>query len=73
MAGGGYNVFAGKDASVALAKMNFALDLMDTNKYHWSKNLNENEMKILDNWVDFYTKRYKVVAKIKYDDIHKNK
>jgi membrane-associated progesterone receptor component len=62
--GGGYHAFAGRDASVALAKMNFAEDLMDPTKTHWSKKgeVDEKQMKILDEWVVFYEKRYKIIA-----------
>jgi hypothetical protein len=52
---------------VALAKMNFADELMDHTKNHWSKNLNEAEMKVLDEWVVFYQKRYPVVARLAED------
>ena len=62
MEGGSYRAFAGRDASVALAKMNFADDLMDPSKHHWSTSLNQDEMKILDDWVKFYKDRYPVVA-----------
>jgi predicted heme/steroid binding protein len=62
--GGGYHAFAGRDASVALAKMNFGEELMDPAKTHWSKKgeLNADQMKILDDWVVFYEKRYKIIA-----------
>ncbi len=62
--GGGYHAFAGRDASVALAKMNFGEELMDPAKTHWSKKgeLNGDQMKILDDWVVFYEKRYKIIA-----------
>ena len=64
--GGGYHVFAGKDASVALAKMNFADELMDPTKTHWTKEgeLDEKQWKVLDEWVVFYEKRYKIIAKL---------
>ena len=64
--GGGYHAFAGRDASVALAKMNFGEELMDPAKTHWSKKgeIDEKQMTILDEWVVFYEKRYKIVAKL---------
>ena len=64
--GGGYHAFAGRDASVALAKMDFADHLMDPSKTHWSKNgeIDEKQMKVLDEWVVFYEKRYKIIAKL---------
>ncbi|TNV82448.1 hypothetical protein FGO68_gene4123 [Halteria grandinella] len=68
MAGGGYQVFVGKDASCALAKMNFNDDLMDPSKNHWKNSLNEKEMKILNDWVEYYAKRYKIVGRIVYEE-----
>lgn len=64
--GGGYHAFAGRDASVALAHMNFAEDLMDPSKTHWTKKgvIDEKQMTILDDWVAFYEKRYKIIAKL---------
>ena len=47
--------------------MNFAEELMDHAKNHWSKNLNEAEMKVLDEWVIFYQKRYPIVARLAED------
>ena len=47
---GNYRCFAGKDASVALAKMNFGDDLMNPKLNHWRKSVNEVEMIMLDNW-----------------------
>jgi predicted heme/steroid binding protein len=66
MGGGGYQVFAGKDASCALAKMKFDDELMDPSRNHWSKDLNEKEMKVLNDWVDYYAKRYPIVGKVIY-------
>ncbi len=64
--GGGYHAFAGRDASVALAKMNFGDELMDPKKTHWTKEgeIDEKQMKILDEWVVFYEKRYKIIARL---------
>ena len=55
--GGGYHVFAGKDASVALAKMNFADELMDPTK-------TRSQWKDFYKLVVFYEKRYKIIAKL---------
>eukprot|EP01016_Furgasonia_blochmanni_P026490 TRINITY_DN2811_c0_g1_i8.p2 TRINITY_DN2811_c0_g1~~TRINITY_DN2811_c0_g1_i8.p2 ORF type:complete len:149 (+),score=32.95 TRINITY_DN2811_c0_g1_i8:190-636(+) len=52
---GGYHVFAGKDASVALAKMSF--DQMYLNAYK-TVELNEEEQKALDEWYDQLAKKY---------------
>ena len=64
--GGGYHAFAGRDASVALGKMNFAEELMNPKNTHWTKEgeLDEKQMQVLNDWVAFYEKRYQVIAKL---------
>ena len=63
-----YMKFVGKDASVALAKMNFDNgQLMDTEKFHWSRNLDQQEMKILEDWCHNFDNKYMVVGHIKND------
>ena len=73
MDGGGYSVFAGRDASCALAKMNFADELMDPTQNHWKTTLNEKETKIIEDWVTYYAKRYPIIATIDYEDDKKRK
>ena len=62
--GGGYHAFAGRDASVALAKMNFLEENFDHSLHHWSVSLSESETKVLEEWVVFFNKRYQVVARL---------
>lgn len=58
--GQGYSVFAGKDASRALAKSSLRIEdcIADIT------GLNEEETQTLDKWVSFFTKKYPVVGKI---------
>ena len=62
---GGYHVFCGHDASVALAKMNFNDEYFDRSKLLWNKDLDKEELVVLADWVDFYAKRYPIVGYIK--------
>jgi membrane-associated progesterone receptor component len=59
--GKGYSVFAGKDASKALGKSSLKLEdcIADYS------GLNEEEMKTLDKWLDFYKKKYPVIGRLK--------
>lgn len=59
--GQGYSVFAGKDASCALGKS--SLKPADV-KADYSQ-LTPEELKVLDEWVEYFGKRYAVVATIK--------
>ena len=60
--GGNYSMFAGKDASVSLAKMNFAEELMDPKKNHWTKSLSAEENGVLEGWAQFFEGKYEVVG-----------
>jgi len=62
--GGPYNVLAGHDASVALAKMTKEPEFVDRNKYKWEDSLDENEMIVLDQWFTKLSEKYKQVAQI---------
>ena len=62
--GGPYHVFAGRDASVGLAKMSHDVEFLDTDRYDWNNCLDEKERKILDDWYDKYTQKYKKIAKL---------
>ena len=48
--GASYNVFAGHEASVALAKMKKEPEYLDPSKYDWKTCLDEKEQKILEDW-----------------------
>ena len=67
--GGNYSIFTGRDASCALAKMNFAEELLDPAVNHWKTALNEKETKIMEDWVIYYAKRYPIVGKIDYSGL----
>lgn len=55
---GAYHVFAGKDASRALAKSSTQAD--DVSPV-W-KDLDEKEQGVLNDWITFFSKRYNVVG-----------
>jgi membrane-associated progesterone receptor component len=60
-AGGGYNKFAGRDISRALAKMSFAPeDMQNTNV----DDLEEKQRKVLDDWIQTFEvkKGYPIVG-----------
>ncbi|CAM9184948.1 unnamed protein product [Hapterophycus canaliculatus] len=59
--GKSYNLFAGRDASVALAKMSFAPENLD--KPDMSL-LDEADLKVLQDWADKMAKKYPVVGTI---------
>ena len=55
-------MFSGRECSVCLAKMNFAQELMDPEKNHWKKCLNEQEKGVLEGWAVFFEGKYEVVG-----------
>ncbi|KAK4168872.1 cytochrome b5-like heme/steroid binding domain-containing protein [Cladorrhinum sp. PSN259] len=58
--GGSYHVFAGHDASQALAKSSVKLEDV---KPEW-EHLDDKEKGTLNDWVTFFSKRYNVVGKV---------
>ncbi|KAI9751152.1 MAG: hypothetical protein M1815_001342 [Lichina confinis] len=58
--GGAYHVFAGKDASRALAKSSTKAEDV---KPEW-EDLPEKEKKVLEEWVTFFTRRYNKVGRV---------
>ncbi|KAL8419090.1 hypothetical protein RB594_002337 [Gaeumannomyces avenae] len=58
--GGAYHVFAGKDASRALAKSSTQAEDVSP---EW-KDLDEKEQGVLNDWITFFSKRYNVVGVI---------
>ena len=58
--GGAYHVFAGKDASRALAITSVKPEDV---RGEWA-DLNEKEKGVLNDWVTFFSKRYPVVGKV---------
>ena len=65
--GAGYHLFIGNDSSVALAKMDFNPEYMDPSQMHWQRDLNEEELNVLEEWVELYERKYTHVAYIKDD------
>ena len=63
----GYHLFVGFDSSVSLAKMKFDQEFRDPSKLHWSRDLNEEELNVLEEWVDKYDSTYKLAGYIKED------
>lgn len=62
MPGGNYAQFAGKDATLALSKMNMDPKLLNTRE-----TINEEEQKVLDDWEKYFEerKKYPIVGKLK--------
>lgn len=69
---GAYHLFVNRDASVALAKMKFDKEYLDPAQNHWSKNLNEEELNILEDWLNRFISKYPLVGYIKDDRKLKN-
>ena len=59
--GGGYSMFCGNDASVALANMNHDDEYFNVKKHDWRK-LDKEKLTTLNQWVDFFEKRYPIVG-----------
>ncbi|KAH9949102.1 progesterone binding protein [Amylocystis lapponica] len=58
--GKSYNLFAGRDASKALGKSS----LKEEDAIPDYSDLDESEMKTLNDWHDFFSKRYNIVGKV---------
>ncbi|ORY59455.1 cytochrome b5-like heme/steroid binding domain-containing protein [Pseudomassariella vexata] len=56
--GGSYHVFAGKDASRALAKSSVKAEDVTM---EW-KDLDDKEQTTLENWITYFSKRYNIVG-----------
>mmetsp|Transcript_567 Transcript_567/g.708 ORF Transcript_567/g.708 Transcript_567/m.708 type:complete len:173 (+) Transcript_567:144-662(+) len=57
-----YGLWAGKDASIALAKM--SLDKKDINRVDWDK-LSETELESLHSWTDYFRQKYLIKGHVK--------
>jgi len=64
---GGYHLFIGNDSSVALAKMKFDKEFLDPSHLHWSRDLDAKELNILEEWLQRFEGKYKLVGYIKDD------
>lgn len=62
--GKGYHVFVGRDASRALGKSSLQPEDTDINVSWDYSTLNEKELKVLDDWYTFFSKRYNVMGKV---------
>ncbi|RUP45257.1 cytochrome b5 [Jimgerdemannia flammicorona] len=62
--GAGYSVFAGKDASRALGMSSLKPEHCVADY----STLDEKELKVLDDWLTFFTKRYNIVGKVVSED-----
>mmetsp|Transcript_62721 Transcript_62721/g.71984 ORF Transcript_62721/g.71984 Transcript_62721/m.71984 type:complete len:134 (+) Transcript_62721:146-547(+) len=60
-AGGSYHIFAGKDVSVALAKMSFADEDLNSTDYSCLK---DQEIVTLIEWMEKYDSKYPIVGKM---------
>lgn len=60
---GGYNCFAGKDATIALGKMSFE----KVGERGWQSKLSHDELAVVDEWVKWYEQRYKKVGYLTED------
>ncbi|CCJ28987.1 unnamed protein product [Pneumocystis jirovecii] len=61
--GGSYHIFAGKDASKAFGKSS----LKEEDAIADYSSLNESELRILDDWVTFFSKKYDIVGKVTHE------
>ena len=63
---GGYNCFAGKDATLSLGKMLFEL----SGERGWREKLNHEELCVVAEWTNWFGKRYPLVGYLKeeYDE-----
>ncbi len=59
--GASYAVFAGREVSVALAKMSFETEFV--NVYHKTK-LKQDEIATMEGWFTFMKERYPVVGQV---------
>ena len=58
---GGYNCFAGKDATLSLGKMEFEL----SGQREWREKLNVEELCVVEEWTVWFLKRYPLVGYLK--------
>ncbi|PVV00453.1 hypothetical protein BB560_005162 [Smittium megazygosporum] len=65
---GAYGVFAGRDATAALAKSDITTEFIPKveDKPHDLTTLSEKEKETLDGWVSFFDNKYQVVGTLKY-------
>ena len=59
---GGYSMFAGRDASVALAKYSFDKKWLTMRPE--DADLSEDQIKSIEHWKEFYTEKYPIVGEL---------
>ena len=60
-ADGGYNCFAGKEATLSLGKMEFDL----VGKLGWRLMLNHEELVVVAEWINYFKQRYPLIGYLK--------
>eukprot|EP00347_Sterkiella_histriomuscorum_P016512 403352899 len=60
--GGAYHCFAGRDASVGLAKMSKDEQFSDRSQFKWNECLDQKEIEVLQQWIDRLSAKYPLVA-----------
>ena len=71
---GPYAILVGKDASMALGKMQlnpaYLQDEDGTTALHWSRDLNEKELGVLQDWAEKFEAKYPIVGYLQNDEVH---
>lgn len=62
--GGSYSMFAGRDASVSLAKYSFKDEYLSMRPEE--ANLSASQLKAINSWKKFYSEKYPVVGELVY-------
>lgn len=68
--GGSYSLFAGKDASVALAKYSFQEEFLTMRPEE--ANLTPGQLESIENWKSFYSEKYPIVGELYYSSTPKD-
>ena len=69
--GGSYSMFAGKDASVSLAKYSFKDEYLSMRPDE--ANLSPSQLKAIMSWKKFYSEKYPIVGEIVYTSLKEEK
>ncbi|CDJ44337.1 cytochrome b5-like Heme/Steroid binding domain containing protein, putative [Eimeria tenella] len=64
---GSYHIFAGKDATVALARMSFDEKLLNSPPSTW-ESLTESEKESLQSWLQRFKSKYSLVAVVDFEE-----
>lgn len=66
--GTSYHVFTGKDSSRALAKSSLSPEDNNSSISYKIDDLTEDELRVLEDWYTFFSKRYNIVGVVVEDD-----